>query len=241
MAFLLTALTGVCCGKVPAGDATQQQKHAKPQNKTRVSPPSPRNSNAKRAPADSTADPIYGPFGSRLAQLPLSQRPIVRVTTNLGTFWIVLFPKQAPATVANFLQYIKQKYYDGTVFHRTIPQTLIQAGAYLADMQKKKAGPPIYCEARNGLSNLRGTVAMARLVGEPDSARSQFFINLADNLHFDHRGPKPLEYGYAVFGRVFAGMAKVDEIGQVETTRRKPFAQDVPRTPVVIQSIRRIR
>jgi len=159
----------------------------------------------------------------------------------MGGFWIELFPHKAPLSVRRFLKLVRAKQYDGTIFHRAIPGFLIQGGGWNPHMHRRPSGAPLLDESDNGLHNLRGTVAMARLDLEPDSGTGQFFINLADNLNLDFRGHHPLARGYAVFARILSGMEVVDRIAAVRTCRRKPFASDVPCTPVVIEHITRVR
>ena len=160
-------------------------------------------------------------------------RPVVVLATSLGTIKIALDRDKAPMSADNFLQYVRSGHYDGTVFHRVIPNFMIQGGGFDADMKQKPTKPPIRNEAKNGLRNRRGTLAMAR-TNDPDSATSQFFINLKDNTALDY-GMR--NAGYAVFGEVVEGMEVVDRIAAVPTAARAPHA-DVPRTPVVIQSAR---
>lgn len=161
--------------------------------------------------------------------------PAVVLETTLGSITIELLPDAAPATVENFLQYAADGFFDGTVFHRVIPGFMIQGGGLQADLSEKATRPPIRNEADNGLSNTRGTVAMAR-TSVVDSATAQFFINTVDNgRSLDHRGTSPRDYGYAVFGRVTAGMDVVDAISGVATGRQGPH-QNVPVEPVVIDS-----
>ncbi len=161
--------------------------------------------------------------------------PRVVITTSQGAFTLELDPAKAPETVANFLRYVDDKHYDGTIFHRGIKDFMIQGGGMLPDMSEKTTRAPIRNEARNGLKNLRGTVAMAR-TGAPHSATSQFFINTVDNAFLDAPGQDG--WGYAVFGKVVSGMEVVDKIRGV-STRSAGMYQDVPATPVVIQSARR--
>lgn len=168
-----------------------------------------------------------------LAQENANDNPRVRLTTTMGEITIELFQEQAPKTVANFLSYVRSGFYDGTIFHRVIDDFVIQGGGFTPDMQPKPTGPTIENEADNGLSNRRGTLAMAR-ARQPDSADSQFFINITDNPMLDHKAPTPRDWGYAVFGRVIAGMEVVDTIRKVATTRRGPY-RDVPVQPVIIQ------
>ena len=161
--------------------------------------------------------------------------PAVVLETTLGSITIELLPDAAPGTVENFLQYAADGFFDGTVFHRVIPGFMIQGGGLQADLSEKATRPPIRNEADNGLSNTRGTVAMAR-TSVVDSATAQFFINTVDNgRSLDHRGTSPRDYGYAVFGRVTAGMDVVDAISGVATGRQGPH-QNVPVEPVVIDS-----
>lgn len=161
--------------------------------------------------------------------------PVVVLETTLGSITIELLPNAAPTTVENFLQYAGDGFFDGTVFHRVIPGFMIQGGGLLADLSEKRTRPPIRNEADNGLSNTRGTIAMAR-TSVVDSATAQFFINTVDNgRSLDHRGTSPRDYGYAVFGRVTAGMDVVDAISGVATGRQGPH-QNVPVEPVVIDS-----
>jgi len=158
--------------------------------------------------------------------------PQVQLTTSLGTIVLELDEAKAPKTVANFLQYVRDKHYDGTVFHRVIDSFMIQGGGFDANMQQKATRAPIALEAGNGLKNDRGTIAMAR-TANPNSATSQFFINLVDNAGLN--APKPDGYGYAVFGRVVQGMDVVDKIRAVPTGSRAGH-QNVPTTAVVIES-----
>lgn len=159
--------------------------------------------------------------------------PIVSLDTTLGQIEIELDAEKAPVSTANFLSYVKSGHYDGTVFHRVIADFMIQGGGMTSDLRQKKTGNPIRNEATNGLTNDRGTVAMAR-TGVVDSATSQFFINVKDNLFLNHRDQTAAGFGYAVFGRVVAGMDVVDQIRLVPTTSRGGHS-DVPSTPVEIR------
>ncbi|MFW3616856.1 peptidylprolyl isomerase [Billgrantia antri] len=154
--------------------------------------------------------------------------------TNHGPIAIELFQEQAPESVNNFLTYVQEGHYDGTLFHRVIDGFMIQGGGFDQDFQQKPTHAPITNEADNGLLNERGTLAMAR-TGDPHSATSQFFINVNDNRFLDHQGTHSGQaWGYAVFGRVVEGMDVVDAIKRVPTGSRGPF-QDVPREAVVIE------
>jgi peptidyl-prolyl cis-trans isomerase A (cyclophilin A) len=146
------------------------------------------------------------------APLP-GDAPRVVLETSLGEITIGLYAEQAPISVTNFLEYVDAGFYDGVIFHRVLPGFVVQTGGFLPGMVAKQTGPTIPIESDNGLKNLRGTVAMAREPGK-DSATSQFFINLVDMPRFDYR--PPIEYGYAVFGRVLAGMDVVDRISDID-------------------------
>ena len=184
---------------------------------------------------------IAGLVGLALAQIggcPIVTEatvPGARVSTSLGEFVIEVYPEKAPLTVANFAQYVADDFYDGTVFHRVIAGSLVQGGGYApTGLSAKQTRPPIANEAANGLSNARGTVAMAR-TNEPDSATSQFYVNLADNTSLDASDGNP---GYAVFGRVAEGMDVVDQIAAVATTERDGLT-DVPVENIVITGVER--
>ena len=156
----------------------------------------------------------------------------VRLATSEGDITLELDAAKAPKTVANFLQYVKSGHYEGTVFHRVISDFMIQGGGFTPDMSLKPTGSPIPLESRNGLSNRKGTVAMAR-TSVPDSATAQFFINVKDNAFLDAASSRDGN-GYAVFGRVISGMEVVDRIKGVATATRGPH-QNVPTTPVIIR------
>jgi cyclophilin family peptidyl-prolyl cis-trans isomerase len=156
----------------------------------------------------------------------------VTIATNYGDIELVLDETQAPITVANFVAYAQSGFYDGTIFHRVIPGFMIQGGGFNADMSQKKTQATIENEAKNGLSNVTGSIAMAR-TNSPHSASSQFFINHADNLFLDQQGDK---WGYAVFGKVVSGMDVINSIAQVSTGRKGPYS-DVPTAPIVINSV----
>ena len=158
--------------------------------------------------------------------------PKVKLTTSMGEIVVQLDPAKAPKTVENFLTYVKDKHYDGTIFHRVMNGFMIQGGGFTADMQQKATKPPIPLEANNGLKNDTYTIAMAR-TGNPNSATSQFFINVKNNDSLN--APSPDGYGYAVFGKVVSGNDVVDKIKAV-ATGNKGGHQNVPTTPVVIES-----
>ena len=156
----------------------------------------------------------------------------LRIETSAGNFVVQLEPERAPLTVANFLRYAREGYYEGTIFHRVVNGFVIQGGGYTADLAPKPAQAGVPNESGNGLNNHRGTIAMAR-TGDPHSADSQFYINLADNVALD---PKPTRWGYAVFGTVVEGMEVVDDIGHRATTTRNGM-QDVPIEAVTIRKV----
>lgn len=175
--------------------------------------------------------------------LALAANPRVELTTSQGNIVLELYPKAAPETVANFLRYVDDGFYDGTVFHRVINGFMIQGGGFDADLRQKDTRAPIKNEADSGLRNERGTIAMAR-TGDPHSATAQFFINLVSNRSLDHTDKTPRGWGYAVFGKVVEGMDTVERIATVPTGGGKlaggPRVADVPRTPVVIEKARRL-
>lgn len=159
-------------------------------------------------------------------------QPQVRLVTSKGEITLELFADKAPQTVANFLQYVTDAFYDDTIFHRVIAGFMIQGGGMDAAMKQKATRAPVANEADNGLSNTLGTVAMAR-TNDPHSATAQFFINVADNLFLDHRAKSADGWGYCVFGKVTAGMDVVDAIKSV-ATGRQGYMQDVPTETVTI-------
>jgi cyclophilin family peptidyl-prolyl cis-trans isomerase len=172
--------------------------------------------------------------GLALAQAPAAATKVLMKTTK-GDITIELNGPKAPVTVKNFLSYVNDKFYDGTIFHRVMPGFMIQGGGLTAEMHPKAAGPPIKNEAGNGLKNTRGTIAMAR-TPEVDSATCQFFINLVDNVSLDHRDNTQDGFGYCVFGKVVAGMDVVDAIAKVVTGPKRGH-QNVPLEPVTILSV----
>ena len=161
-----------------------------------------------------------------------ADHPKVLLETNLGNITLELDAKAAPATVKNFLQYVKDGFYNGTVFHRVISDFMIQGGGFTAQMHKKETRAPIKNEADNGLKNVRGSIAMAR-TNDPDSATAQFFINTVDNDFLNHTAPTLRGWSYAVFGKVVDGMDTVDKIRAVPTANHGMF-RDVPVKTVVI-------
>jgi cyclophilin family peptidyl-prolyl cis-trans isomerase len=181
-------------------------------------------------------------YFATVANLVVAQNPTVLIETSMGNIKVELFEDKAPKTVANFLGYVDEKFYDGTIFHRVMGKEnsdkdfMIQGGGWEPGMKEKKAKPPIPNESSNGLSNQRGTIAMARKP-DPDSATSQFFINVADNPFLDKNKFRD-GVGYCVFGKVIEGMDVVDKIKAVKTGPREPH-KNVPLEDVVIKSIKR--
>jgi len=161
---------------------------------------------------------------------------LVEMKTNQGNILLELYPDKAPKTVENFLAYVKSGFYNGTVFHRVVNRFVVQGGGLTTDLKQKPTLAPIPNEATNGLKNERGTLAMARTY-DPNSATSQFFINLDSNKFLNHYKPEPDYYGYCVFGKVVKGMDVVDKIAGTSTGAAGPFQSDVPLEPIVIQDV----
>lgn len=158
----------------------------------------------------------------------------VLMETSAGNITIELNVEKAPKSVENFVQYVKDKHYDGLVFHRVIKGFMIQGGGYDDKYEQRKTRKPIENEAKNGLKNVRGSIAMAR-TGDPHSGTSQFYINHASNSFLDYPGQDG--WGYAVFGQVTEGMDVVDKMAEVQTGPIRPFGRDVPVTPIIIKQI----
>ncbi len=178
-----------------------------------------------------------------LAAAPLQasggSAPRVQINTSLGDMVLELNQTQAPITVANFLRYVDEGFYNGTIFHRVIGNFMIQGGGFDQGYQRKSTHAEIRNEANNGLKNLRGSIAMAR-TGNPHSATAQFFINVVDNSFLDHTAPTARGWGYTVFGRVVEGLEVMDRIRKVPTGSGGPFGKDVPQTAVEIKSVERV-
>lgn len=165
-----------------------------------------------------------------------ADQPRVRMQTNMGDIVIELNRAKAPKSVENFLRYVNEGHYDGTIFHRVIPNFMVQGGGYNADFTQKSTHQPIENEANNGLVNKRGTIAMAR-TNDPHSATAQFFINVVDNDFLNFTAPNPRGWGYTVFGTVVEGMDVADKIAKVATGSAGPFPSDAPRQKVVIEKV----
>jgi len=184
---------------------------------------------AKAAPAKPKAEPAVSEADKTASK--------VLIKTNLGDMTVELYPDKAPKSVENFLAYVNGKFYDGTIFHRVIDNFMIQGGGFTPELRQKATRPAIANEAKNGLSNTRGTLAMAR-TGDPNSATAQFFINVVDNPRLDFTSEaNGSTWGYCVFGKVISGLDVVDKIKAVPTGAQGPFKSDVPTTPVVIEKI----
>ena len=209
--MFIIAMLSLVFANAPLAGAPQAA--AKPQDKTRIQVP-----------------PLQAP-----APTPAPGNPVAVISTSAGDITVELFKDKAPVSVENFLQYVAEGFYAGTIFHRVKPGFVIQGGGYTADMVERSTRGPILNEAFNGLKHARGTLAMAR-TRALRSATSQFFINLANNSPFDHRGYSPEDFGYAVFGRVLSGMEVVDKIAATPTGAMDGH-DDVPQTPVVIKGV----
>jgi peptidyl-prolyl cis-trans isomerase B (cyclophilin B) len=172
-------------------------------------------------------------FGMSKVGFAQTANPQVRLETNKGVIILELDAEAAPATVENFIGYVQDGFYDGTIFHRVIKGFMIQGGGFTADMNQKSTKDPIQNEADNGLKNNRGTIAMAR-TNDPHSATAQFFINSVDNAFLNHKAKTMQGWGYCVFGKVIEGLETVDAIEAVKTTTKSPF-QDVPVESVIIE------
>jgi len=208
---VLIAAFAVCLSPLALAQAPAPKPSAKPAAK--VAEP------AKAAATDST------PAGSHKAVLH----------TNMGDITLELYPDKAPKTVDNFEQYVKDGFYNGTVFHRVIPTFMIQGGGWTRELTRKRTRAPIHNEANNGLSNVKYSVAMAR-TADPHSAAAEFFINAADNKRLDYTADtNSLTWGYCVFGKVVAGQDVVEKIKAVPTGAQGPLQSDVPQTPVIIE------
>ena len=173
-------------------------------------------------------------------QIADAANPKVKMETSKGTIVLELYPDKAPVTVANFLTYVNEGAYDGTIFHRVIKGFMNQGGGFTTDYKKVKTRAPIKNEADNGLKNLKYTVAMAR-TGDPHSATNQFFINTSDNFSLDHTGKSTRGWGYTVFGKVIEGQNIVGAISRVRTGPGGPFSSDAPRTQIIIEKMTEIK
>jgi cyclophilin family peptidyl-prolyl cis-trans isomerase len=176
-------------------------------------------------------------LAAALCPIAAAERPQVEMQTNPGSFVIELYPDYAPKTVANFLQYLNDGFYDNTLFHRLVQELLIQGGGYTHGMVPKKTRPPVENEANHGISNSRYSVAMAR-DADPNSGTSQFFINLADNHPLDFESPTPGGWGYTVFGRVIKGTEVIDAMAAIPVLAGGDFMGDRPSRESVLKKAR---
>ena len=176
-------------------------------------------------------------FALFLSTIVIAAAPQVEFKTSLGTIVVELSPEKAPRTVENFVQYVKDGFYDGTIFHRVISDFMVQGGGFGADFKEKKTRAPVRNEAETGVKNTVGTIAMAR-TSDPHSATAQFFINVTDNAMLDFKYPTEQGYGYCAFGKVVKGMDVVERIKKVATGPGPAPHRDVPAKPVVIESAR---
>lgn len=165
-----------------------------------------------------------------------ADNPIVKIQTNHGDIYVELYPDKAPKSVTNFLQYVDEKFYTNTIFHRVMSNFMIQGGGFTPTFERKPTNAPVLNEADNGLSNQRGTIAMAR-TSDPHSATAQFFFNVVNNDFLDHTSKTPRGWGYTVFGKVTKGMNVVDTIRKIPTGAGGPFPQNVPKSSAIILGI----
>jgi len=183
---------------------------------------------------------IAGLFFSLAITGQTAENPVIKIQTNHGDIYVVLYPEKAPKTVANFLQYVEDDFYTNTIFHRVMSDFMIQGGGFTPTFERKPTRPPVINEADNGLSNQRGTIAMARTF-DPHSATAQFYINVVDNgSKLDHKDKTPRGYGYTVFGKVIKNMDVVDTIRNIPTGVGGPFQANVPKSSAIILGISHI-
>jgi peptidyl-prolyl cis-trans isomerase A (cyclophilin A) len=229
MRFVMFGIVGVCVALLTLGlRATAEEPDASPAPEIQVQEAVP-------APETQPAAATQPAVDTQPATAPAATQPSnqVVIETSLGDITLELTPERTPITVENFLQYVDDGHYDGTIFHRVIKGFMIQGGGFDRDLREKQTREPIRNESREGLSNQRGTIAMAR-TNDPHSATSQFYINHGDNEQLDTFGG-----GYTVFGRVAEGMEVVDRIADVRIMQRPPRFEALPREPVEIRTIRR--
>lgn len=221
LALLIPAYTLAQNAPAPASKPAAAKSEAKPAAKTAKPAAKPAKTPAKTAEKPAAAEAAAN-----------SNKVLIK--TSLGDITVELYPDKSPKSVENFLGYVKSGFYDGTVFHRVIEGFMIQGGGFTKDLRQKPTKAPIPIESKNGLSNLRGTVSMARTM-DPNSATAQFFINTVDNPRLDY--VSDANPGYAVFGKVIAGLEVVDKIKAVPTGPQGPFRSDVPTTAIVIEKV----
>lgn len=233
--FLLTLAIGLLVA-TGCGSAPPPEDEAEPEAKTEPAPAEEASAEDPAATEDAAPPPETKAEPQAKKKAAPEGNPVVAMETTKGTMMIELYPERAPLTVANFLQYVDDRYFDGTVFHRVIKGFMIQGGGLTIDMVEKRTRAPIQNESKGALPNERGTLSMAT-TADPHSGTSQFFINLVTNtpLNAGQRG----EYGHTVFGKVIEGMDVLDAIGSVQTETKGPFS-NVPAVPVIIKSVRRV-
>jgi len=203
------------------------------------STPEPAKPEAKPAAAQPAADAATADEAAKPAE-PAAP-PKVLIKTNLGDMTVELYPDKTPKTVENFLEYVDSDFYAGTIFHRVIDSFMIQGGGFTKDLRQKQTRAPAVNEGKNCISNLRGTIAMARTM-DPNSATAQFFINTVDNKRLDYVSDQSaMTWGYCAFGKVISGLDVVDKIRATPTGAQGPFQSDVPVTAVVIESVERVQ
>ena len=186
--------------------------------------------------AANTAPEITDPATAQAVESAQNDNlPVVVLQTNLGTLTMELYPEHAPKSVENFLSYLEDDFYNGTVFHRVIEGFMIQGGGLNLRLEVKETRPPVVNEADNGLLNEKFTIAMARS-GDPHSATSQFFINTADNTFLNHKGKTPTSWGYTVIGKLIGGMRIAEWMSKAPTGPAGPYPSDVPVTPLIIEN-----
>ena len=221
--LLLAALALVLSWGCGGGDSATEGAGSEPEGAAATPPES-----------GPDAEPASADGGTGEEDLVTPGVPVVLMRTSAGDLRIELYPEDAPETVGNFLEYVEDGFYDGTIFHRVVRGFVIQGGGFTAEMDEKETRSPISNEAQNGLLNLRGTLSMARTM-DPHSASSQFFVNTRDNPMLDHSSPTPRGWGYAVFGKIVSGMEAVDRIEASPVVSRAGH-NDVPATPIVIEA-----
>jgi peptidyl-prolyl cis-trans isomerase A (cyclophilin A) len=237
VALLATLMVSFGCGSTPPPESAEKAPQAAPEP---VTPPAeaPAEAPAEEPPAVAKLEqPVTKEPAPKVVPKAPAGNPVVVMETSKGTIRIELDAVKAPNTVKNFLAYVDSGFFNGTIFHRVIPGFMIQGGGFTAAMDEKDTRPPIQNESANGLTNDRGTIAMAR-TGDPHSATAQFFINHGGNNAFLNKDQSRDGWGYAVFGKVVAGMDVVDAIAAVPTGVTAGM-ENVPSTPVVIKSLRR--
>lgn len=230
--LVLGCISAACPALSFADEAPPAAAAAAAASPAQAPPASPADGTAARPAAAAKAQ--SKPAGPTLPATPAS--PQIQVVTSMGSFTLELNAERAPLTVAHFLKYVDQGQYSGTIFHRVIPNFVIQGGGFDSNYKPKAAPTKVVNESGNGLTNQRGTVGMARSQ-DPHGGDAQFYVNLYDNEALD---PNKTRWGYAVFGKVVQGMEVVDRIGNVATGARGPFKEDAPLKPVVIERIERV-